>query len=112
MLVAHIESQLEEFGLQHGVYYFNFGKKESRTLAGLLRSLAYQMARSNAAARETLVKLHDEGSPLDLDDARAIWSKIFRTGIFQVSSEATSLPQHTSFLGGRTDPRIAFRFLS
>lgn len=89
--MAHIESQLEEFGLQHGAYYFNFGKKESHSLAGLLRSLAYQMARSNAAVRETLMKLHDEASTLDLDDPRAIWSKIFRTGIFQVSSETDGL---------------------
>lgn len=91
VLVAHIESQLEEFGLQHGAYYFNFGKKESHSLAGSLRSLAYQMARSNAAVRETLVKLYDEASTLDLDDPRAIWSKIFRTRIFQVSFEATRL---------------------
>ncbi|KAH7324593.1 hypothetical protein B0I35DRAFT_164775 [Stachybotrys elegans] len=85
VLVTHVESQLEEFGLENSAYYFNFGKKESRSLAGLLRSIAYQMARSNAAVRETLMKFHDEASTLDLDDARAIWSKIFRTGIFQTS---------------------------
>lgn len=91
MLVTHIESQLAELGLQHGVYYFNAGKTEFRSLAGLLRSIAYQMARSNAHIREKLMEIRNETSTLDLDDARAIWSNIFRTVILQVSFEATNL---------------------
>jgi len=97
VLVAHVESQLEEFGLQHGAFYFNFGKKDSSSLAGLLRSLAYQMAQSNAAVREMLMKLHNEASTIDLEDVLAIWSKIFRTGILQVSFHANRLPHLSIF---------------
>lgn len=93
--MAHIESQLEEFGLQHGTFYFKFGKKESHSLSSLLRSLAFQMARSDAAVRETLMRHHDEASTLDLDDARAIWSKIFRTGILQVRYQTTKVEEMT-----------------
>lgn len=87
VLVTYIESQFKELGPHPATYYFTFGEKESQSPAGLLRSLAYQMAQSNAAVRETLVKLHDEAPALDLDNPRAIWSGIFRSGILQVSHQ-------------------------
>lgn len=91
MLVTYVESQFEKLDIHSATYYFTFGKKESHSPAGLLRSLAYQMAQSNAAVRETLTKLHDEGLTLDLDNPRAIWSKIFRSGIFQVGHQTGNL---------------------
>ncbi|VUC20622.1 unnamed protein product [Clonostachys rosea] len=91
VLVTHIISQLQEFRLQHAAHYFHIGKKDSQTLSGLLRSIALQMATSNAAIRDGLSKLCAENSPIDLDDARALWSKIFKGAIFQT---AASSPQY------------------
>ncbi|ORY60895.1 NACHT and WD domain protein [Pseudomassariella vexata] len=85
VLAGHVVSQLKEFRMQHASYYFHFGKKASQSLAGMLRSIAYQMASGNAAIRDALLKINDEGSSFDQDDARAIWSKIFRAGLFQTS---------------------------
>lgn len=84
ILAEHIVSQLDEFHLQLAFYYFHAGKKESQSLAGCLRSIAFQMTASNAALRDTVAKLCNDGSTFDHDDARAIWSKVFRAVILQV----------------------------
>jgi hypothetical protein len=84
-LAAHIISQLSQYKLECAYYYFHIGRKASQSLAGLLRSLAHQMASTNACIREQLTKLCEDESTFDLDDARAIWTRIFRKGIFQVS---------------------------
>ncbi|KAH8907338.1 NACHT and WD domain protein [Coniochaeta sp. PMI_546] len=83
VLAAHVISQLQEFQVECAYYYFHVGNKTARTLADLLRSLAYQMAMSNAAIREKLVDLCREGATFDLDDDLAIWTKVFRKCILQ-----------------------------
>lgn len=85
VLAAHVVSELQEFQAECAYYFFHTGTKAARSLAEFLRSIAYQMAVSNAAVRERLVKLCREGSPLDFDDDRMIWNKLFKRGIFQVS---------------------------
>jgi hypothetical protein len=55
--------------------------------------MAYQMAVSNAAIREKLTKLVQDGSSLDGDDSRIIWNKVFRKGIFQVSPRQPNKPE-------------------
>jgi hypothetical protein len=84
ILAAHVVSQLRHFRLAHASYFFHFGKKSAHSLAGLLRSLALQMASANRAIREKLVELHTIRASFDQDDARAVWTKIFIGGIFQV----------------------------
>jgi hypothetical protein len=84
VLAAYVSSQLKEFHLQHAVFYFHSGKKASQLLPSFFRSIAFQMARSTAAVRDAMAKLHQDGVTYDLDDARAVWSKVFRAGILQV----------------------------
>lgn len=88
VLAKHVVSQLEEFRLQHASYHFHVGKKDPQALASFLRSIAYQIATSNAAVRDTVAKLCNDGSTFDQDDSRTIWSKVFRAGILQVCSNA------------------------
>ncbi|RYP87389.1 hypothetical protein DL770_004801 [Monosporascus sp. CRB-9-2] len=83
-LAAHVVSELQEFKLECSYYFFHVGNKTLCSLAHFLRSIAYQMAVSNALIREKLVALQQEGSLFDIDDARAIWTKVFKRGIFQV----------------------------
>jgi len=85
VLAAHVIAELQEFQAECAYYYFHVGDKTSRSLGGFLRSIAYQMAMSNAGIREKLAQLCHEGSAFDLDDDRTIWNKIFRRGTFQVS---------------------------
>ncbi|RFU24716.1 hypothetical protein B7463_g11619, partial [Scytalidium lignicola] len=84
VLASHVVSQLEEFRLQRAFYHFHVGRKTSQSLAYFLRSVAYQMAASNTAVCDEVVKLYNEGFTFDPDNARAIWSKIFRAGILQL----------------------------
>lgn len=86
VLASSVVSQLEELRLQHASYYFHAGKKASQSLSYFLRTIAYQMAVSNANVRDALVKLCNDGATFDKDDARALWSKVFRAGILKVRS--------------------------
>lgn len=103
VLAAHVIAELQEFQVECAYYYFHVGNKTSRSLGDLLRSIAYQMAMSNAGIREKLAELWQEGLAFDLDDDRTIWNKVFKRGIFQVSRSGLSklfeclLPE--SFLG-------------
>jgi hypothetical protein len=91
VLVTHVASQLAEFGLQRATYHFQSGKKESQTLAGLLRSVAFQIAVSNSPVRDMLARVSEDPTSFDLDDARAIWSKVFRSGILRVCMQCTAI---------------------
>lgn len=85
VLASYIISQLQDFQLECAFYFFHAGDKSSRSLSAFLRSMAYQMATSNAAIRERLSRICQEGSTFDMDDSRTIWTKLFKKGIFQVS---------------------------
>ena len=84
-LASYVVSQLQEYKLECSYHFFHMGSKGSSSLASFLRSIAYQMAVSNALIRERLLCLAQEGISLDIDDPRTIWIKIFKRGIFQVS---------------------------
>lgn len=84
-LAAHVIDGLGQSQLECSYYFFHIGNKSSRSLGNFLRSIAYQMAMSNAFVRERLVGLCEEGSTFDKDDAATIWTKVFKRGIFQVS---------------------------
>lgn len=84
VLAAYVKSQFDAIGLPHAVYHFHRGKKTLESLSGCLRSIAYQMAVSNGSVREVVAKVCLGGSAVDLDDARAIWAKVFTAGILQV----------------------------
>jgi hypothetical protein len=85
-LASHVVSQLQSLQLDCAYYYFHVGNQTSGSLAGFLRSMAYQMAVSNTAFREIIMNLKREGSAFDFDDARTIWNKLFTKGVFQVGN--------------------------
>ncbi|KAF2133160.1 hypothetical protein P153DRAFT_331614 [Dothidotthia symphoricarpi CBS 119687] len=91
VLAAHVISQLEHSRLAYASYFFHLGEKSAQSLAGLLKSLAFQMANTNATIRTKLAQIHAIGASFDQDDARAIWTRIFMGGLFQVSM---STPQY------------------
>lgn len=85
VLASHVVSQLRDFQLECAYYYFESGNKFSASLGSFLRSIAYQMAMTNSAIRSQLCKLHKEDSTYNMEDSQAIWAKIYKKGIFQVS---------------------------
>jgi hypothetical protein len=86
VLASHVISHLQEFQLECAYHYFHVGDKDSRSLGAFLRSIAYQTATLNAGVRERLFALCQEGSTFDMDDSRAIWTKIFRKSILQAGN--------------------------
>ncbi|KAK3947133.1 hypothetical protein QBC32DRAFT_98334 [Pseudoneurospora amorphoporcata] len=78
VLASHVSSQLQEFNLECASHYFHVGDTKSRSLGVLLRSIAYQMALSNATIRERLFILFEEGATFDMDDSRTIWTKLYK----------------------------------
>ncbi|KAI0425000.1 NACHT and WD domain protein [Xylaria sp. FL1042] len=89
VLAGHVISQLAQFHLSYAFYHFHIGKKALQSLAGCLRSMAFQMATLNSAIRGALSTLNKEGTIIDLDDTRAIWLKIFKNKIFQTPRVTT-----------------------
>lgn len=84
VLATHVISQLEHFRLPHASHFFHLGKKSTHSLAGLLQSLALQMAKANEEIRGKLAEIHATTPSFDQDSAHAIWHKIYLGGIFQV----------------------------
>jgi hypothetical protein len=83
-LASHVIAQLQELRLECASHYFHAGAKAPESLGGFLRWTAYQMASSNAAVRKSLTTLCQDGSTFDKDDARMVWNRVFKSGIFQV----------------------------
>ncbi|KAK7959701.1 uncharacterized protein PG986_004555 [Apiospora aurea] len=83
ILSAHVASELRNHQFECAHYHFHAGNKVSRSLSDFLRSVAYQMAKSNTAVRERIMQMRNDGSTFDLDDDRTIWTKLFKRGIFQ-----------------------------
>lgn len=86
VLASHVISRLQELKLECAHYYFHVGNKAASSLSDFLRSMAFQMALSNAAIREVLLQAWTDGSTFDPDDATTIWIKLFVKGIFQVGA--------------------------
>lgn len=87
-LASHVADELAQFQLECASCFCQVGN-ESSNLGYLLRSLAYQMASSNASVRETLMGLCHEEFLLGLDDAGTFWNKIFKKGVLQVRTAKT-----------------------
>ena len=58
-------------------FFFRQSDRENSTVSAFLRSIAFQMARSNTKIRESLMDLQQEDSVLNKDDSRAIWQKVY-----------------------------------
>lgn len=81
-LAAYVKEELSQFQRECACYFFHTGNKTSSTLGDFMRSIAYQMASSNASVREKLLQLYHEGLKFDK------WNKVFKIGIFQVGRDA------------------------
>lgn len=88
-LTGHVITHLQELGLDCAYYFFHYGNKMSQKLSGLLRSLAFQMASSNAIVRKKILELVEDGVKFDKDDEGAIWRKVFVNGILTAKIHRT-----------------------
>jgi WD40 repeat protein len=65
-------------------YFFKYEHHTKRTVSQMLRSIAFQVARSNEQFRQRLVELYDTGGlPLDRQRVGRVWETIFEGILFR-----------------------------
>ncbi|CAH0017931.1 unnamed protein product [Clonostachys rhizophaga] len=85
VLAGYVIDQLKESGQACSYFFFKHGDKSKSNLGRCLRSLAFQMASSNAEASDAILGMQADGICLDRLDERTLWRILFLSGIFQAT---------------------------
>jgi WD40 repeat protein len=85
VLAGYVIDQLNESGQACSYFFFKHGDKSRSNIGSCLRSLAYQMARSNPEASDAILGMRADGVCLDRVDDRTLWRTLFLSGIFQTT---------------------------
>ncbi|CAG7935894.1 unnamed protein product [Penicillium nalgiovense] len=83
VLAGYLIDQLKESGQACSYFFFKHGDKMKSNLGRCLRSLAFQMASSNAEATDIILGMQADGVSLDRAEDRTLWRILFLSGIFQ-----------------------------
>ncbi|KAI9778642.1 MAG: hypothetical protein M1816_004005 [Peltula sp. TS41687] len=83
VLAGYVIDQLHNTNVVCSSFFFKYGDKSKSRLSACLRSLAFQMACTNIQVREMLLEMQKDDIQIDNDNERAIWRKLFLSGIFQ-----------------------------
>ena len=86
VLCSHVIANLEAQGLNCSYFFFKHTTTDKSSVSDCLRSLAYQMACRNEDIRKRLLEYEGDLVTLDNSDERAVWRKLFMSGVFQVLS--------------------------
>ena len=86
VLSAYIVMALQQRSLSAQYFFFNFGDQHKRSVANLLRSIAYQIAKGNRAFRRVLLDLSKQGFRVDRADASVIWHKVYENLLFKLEN--------------------------
>jgi WD40 repeat protein len=82
VLAAHVIRHLEDRDCSF--YFLKHSDRSKQNLSGLLKSIAYQMARRDVALRQSLLSMQREGGlTAEKNDIRAIWKQLFVQKIFR-----------------------------
>ncbi|KAL1868420.1 hypothetical protein VTK73DRAFT_3714 [Phialemonium thermophilum] len=76
VLASHVIDVVKELSRNCSYYFFRHGDNVRSTLAGCLRSVAYQMAVSDEVVRGRILTLVDRGVRLEHRNAKSIWRKV------------------------------------
>jgi WD40 repeat protein len=79
VLAGHVIDHIQKAGASCSFFFFKHGSR----LDSCLRSLAFQMAFSNAQIRKALLEIQQDEIHLDMENERMIWQKLFLNGIFR-----------------------------
>ena len=89
ILAGHVIRCLEDLNFDCSYHFFKYRNESRSTVSGFLRSIAYQMALTNTRVREQILAMQEDGVRFDQDDERAIWRKVFVSGIFRAEFHQT-----------------------
>ncbi|CAG8413316.1 unnamed protein product, partial [Penicillium salamii] len=85
VLAGYVIDQLKESGQACSYFFFKHGDKSKSNLGRCLRSLAFQMASSDAEASDAILGMQADGVCLDRVEERTLWRILFLSGIFQTT---------------------------
>ena len=111
VLASFIINSLVEQGISCHYFFVRFGDQKKRTLSLLLRSIAYQIARSVPGFLRKVLQLVDEAADFETADPRTIWERIFKSILFRME-EGQPLYCVIDGLDEANDPRTLIRLLS
>ena len=111
VLSSFIINSLVEQGFSCQYFFIRFGDQKKRTLSLLLRSIAYQIARSLPGFLQRLLQLVDEAIDFETADPRTIWERVFKSILFNIE-EGQPLYWVIDGLDEADDPRALIRLLS
>ena len=111
VLSSFIINSLVEQGISCHYFFVRFGDQKKRTLSLLLRSIAYQIARSVPGFLQKVLHFVDEGVDFETADPRTIWERIFKSILFKME-EGQPLYWVIDGLDEADDPRALIRLLS
>lgn len=90
VLCSQVIRDLQMENLRCSHFFFRHGNDVNSSIAGCLRALAYQMAKSDEAVLRKVLEMEQETVPCVQWDERTIWHKLFLGCIFKLSKP---LPQ-------------------
>lgn len=111
VMSSFIINNLVEQGISCQYFFINYGDQKKRTLSLLLRSIAYQIARSLPIFAQRVLQLVDEAIDFEATDPRTIWERIFKSILFTLG-EGQPLFWIIDGLDEADDPRALIRLLS
>ena len=111
VLSSFIVNSLVEKGVSCQYFFIRFGDQRKRTLSLLLRSIAYQIARSLPDFSQRVLQLVDEAIDFETADPRTIWERIFKSILFHME-ECQPLYWIIDGLDEADDPRALIRLFS
>ena len=84
VMSAYIVTALQQRSLAPQHFFFNFGHQHKRSVANLLRSIAYQIAKENRTFCRGLLDLSRQGLRVDKADASVVWHKVYEDLLFKI----------------------------
>ena len=111
VLSSSIINRLVGDGVSCQYFFIRFGDQKKRTLSLLLRSIAYQIARSISSFLQSVLQLGDEAIDFETADPRTIWERIFKSILFNIEGDQP-LYWIIDGLDEANDPRMLIRLFS
>ena len=83
-IAGHVIRLIEETNGDCAFFFFKHGDSTKSSIAALLRSLAWQMAKVNSHVREELLGMAKQGHFLDKSDEGSVWRAVFAARILRL----------------------------
>ena len=112
VLSSFIINDLVNKGLCCQYFFIRFGDAKKRSLSLLLRSIAYQLARSVPAFLTRTLEMTDQGLDFDTADPRTIWECIFKSVLFKMKDLPRPLYWIIDGIDEAIDPRAIIKHFS